>query len=781
MSLLLYAVTAALLVLLVRRFVAPLSTVTALVLFLIPFCLTGRALLTDGVYAPVDLPYVTEPLARMRIPLGVPEVSNGTLSDLYAQMIPWRAAVRDSLRHGEWPIWNRFMLSGTVLAPAAQAAAYSPFTLLACILPVAKGLTFSATLAFFIAALGAFLFARELGCRDSAALIAAAGFAFSTPLAFFILWAIGVSWSFFPFVLLGTRRCVREPSLRSAAILTVAFTFLLLSGHPETSLHVVFLGAIYGLFELTVRRRQLLRPIVTAVGAGVVALLLCAIYVLPIMEAAPQTMEHQFREGTWAHEARGGTPASVRARLLTDFFPMLHGQRFTADDVRYLPLDASAVGSVLLALALYGIWRTRRKESWFFAGGLLFCLLARADWPPVSRALQKLPLFNITINERFSFGAAFCFALLAALGVEELLRRKGDRAFAFTLVATFFAITAGILLIERARMTDDTLGTWMQYTRSAELLLLGLAAIAALLRPPLRVVAALMLAAILGQRMMEAGRYYPTLPAEAAYPDIPILRPLRASGDLFRFTAMFHGLVPGSSTLYGLEDVRGYEAMTFARYFATYDFWCIHQPIWFNRIEDPTRPFLSFLNVRYILTSSGTPIPGGWRVVAEQRGARVIENPNVLPRAFLPRFVRLGAHDDGRTLKEMAAATDFSQLAWFDTPLLPQDRANGRGSLNVSREGNEFHIIADMQESGWVVLSEPAWDGWRVYIDDRRVHNYFANVAFVGFFVPEGHHDIRVAFLPRAFVTGRAISLTTLFALLAIPLWMRFRRRRRML
>jgi len=419
MSFALYALTAAAILLIVHRFVAPIPRGTALILFLIPFCLTGRALLTDGVYGPVDLPYVTEPLNRMRVPLGVPEVLNGSISDLYAQMIPWRAAVRDSLAHGEWPLWNRFMLSGTVLAPAAQCAAYSPFTLLACILPVAKGLTYSATLAFFIAALSAFLFARELGCRNSAALVAAAGWTFSTPLAFFVLWAIGVSWSFFPLVLLGTRRCVREPSIRSAALLTVALTLLLLSGHPETSLHVVFLGAIYGVFELAIRRRDLLRPILTAIGAGIVALLLSAIYVLPILEAAAQTMEHEYRSQVWAHASRGGTPAAVRSRLLTDFFPMLHGQRFKAEDVRYLPLDSAAAGSVVLALALYGIWRKRRKETWFFTAMLVFCLLARADWPPVSKALQKLPLFDIAINERFSFAAAFFFALLAAIGVEE--------------------------------------------------------------------------------------------------------------------------------------------------------------------------------------------------------------------------------------------------------------------------------------------------------------------------------------------------------------------------
>src|SRR5436190_1437735 len=99
--------------------------------------------------------------------------------------------------------------------------------------PIGAGLTFSAAITFFIAGLGAYLFARELGCRDSVALIAAAGWMYAMPMAFFVLWSIGGAWSFFPLVLLGTRRCVRAPGVRSAAILTAALTLLLLAGHPE--------------------------------------------------------------------------------------------------------------------------------------------------------------------------------------------------------------------------------------------------------------------------------------------------------------------------------------------------------------------------------------------------------------------------------------------------------------------------------------------------------------------------------------------------------------------
>ena len=42
--------------------------------------------------------------------------------------------------------------------------------------------------------LGAFLFARDLGCRESVALCAAAGWMYAGAMAFFVLWAIGGAW-----------------------------------------------------------------------------------------------------------------------------------------------------------------------------------------------------------------------------------------------------------------------------------------------------------------------------------------------------------------------------------------------------------------------------------------------------------------------------------------------------------------------------------------------------------------------------------------------------------
>jgi hypothetical protein len=767
-SLALYAITALALLWLADRFVTPVSRRDALLLVLLPLVFTGRALLTGGVYAPVDLPYLTEPLREMRGPLGVPRPHNGILSDLYAQMIPWRKAVQFAWMHGQWPLWNPFILSGTVLAAAAQPAAYSPFTLVACLLPVPAGLTFSAAITFFIAGLGAYLFARELGCRELVALIAATGWMYAQPMAFFVLWAVGGAWAFLPLVLLGTRRCVRAPGVRSGTLLMIALTLLVLAGHPETALHVVAVGAVYGIVLLP-RPRAL----ATALAAGILALLLCAIYILPFMEAAPQTMEHAFRVGGWREMPHGVTNAEAGARLLADVFPWLHGHRWTRKGTPFMPLDTATVGSIILAAALYAVIRVRSAATWFFAALAVFGLLARAGWMPLATALQKLPLFDVVLNERFAFAGAFALVVLAALGVEYAVARS-DRAFGWALAAGAALFALGAVLVDRAQVVYQSLPEWGVYAYFGEVAGIGAAAILAILWP--RALAPLMLVALLVQRLISAGDIYPTLPRAFAYPPIPMLEPLKQIREPFRVTGRKFAFIPGTAALYELEDVRGYEALTFQRYFDTYGAWCVHQPVWYNRTDDLSRPMLDALNVRFAIAAEKLEPPQWWREVARQRGAKLLENTRALPRAFVPDAVVLGAGEP-EVLKELPLADDFRARAWIEAPIAKHERDNRVGAVaHVRREGNGLRFDAEMRADGWVVVSETCWEGWRVYIDGRRVKHYPADAALLGLFIPAGRHDVRLIYLPESFVLGRAITFVTLGVILITTFVIRRRR-----
>jgi hypothetical protein len=769
LPLLVYTLTALALLWLTHRFVYPLSLAAAVFLFFLPFLFVGHALIANRVYAPVDKIYIDIPLSEVREQYGIGAPHNPATADIFSQMIPWRHAVRESVARGEWPLWNPTILSGDILAAAAQPAPYSPFTLLALLMPAPISFTFTAAITFLIAAAGAFAFAREVGCRELAASIAAAGFAFSSAVTLYVLWPLGLSWALLPLVMLGARRA-------SFGLLTVALTLLLLAGHPESVLHIVAIGAAYGAFELF-RREQKLRALARAFGAGIVALLLSAIFLLPYFEALPQTSEYEFRQ-TWRYADRSAKTEQVLLTLATDVFPFLHLRKWVEPDIGGLRAETAAVGSIILALAIYAVWRVRSRTTWFFAGLTILILLAHAGWAPLARAIHKLPLFDITLNERLGFGAAFSLAILAALGAEHLHQHVAEhlhqhvaehlhqrvaehlhrRAATITLAVVFALLGLGTLYITRSFVIDPGPRDWGRYTLHAELACLAAAIVFIRTRYALHALLALLLI----QRVITDGGVHKSFPRKVAYPPMKIFEPMRNVREPFRIAGTNWALLPGTNALYGLEDVRGYEAMTFLPYTRTFPLWSKPQPIFFNRTDDLSRPFLSMMNVRFAFAYVSEAVPPGWTEVAREGRAVLLENANVLPRAFVPQYVTVGLQSNV-ALDQMATLHDFREKAWITADVAPYDRRNGPGVV-TSLRGSTLDV--DMQGDGWVVISNCAWKGWRAYVDGKRVAMQRANVAFLSVHVPAGRHEVRLVYLPESFVVGRAVSFGTLIALI---------------
>ncbi len=176
------------------------------------------------------------------------------------------------------------------------------------------------------------------------------------------------------------------------------------------------------------------------------------------------------------------------------------------------------------------------------------------------------------------------------------------------------------------------------------------------------------------------------------------------------------------------------------------------------------------LNVRFALQSTSDAVPDGWRDVKHELATRLIENTRVLPRAFIPRNVRLGLAPD-KEIEEMSATDDFSERAWLQVNEHVHDRFNGGGIISAFTRPNGLLIDVTKDGAGFVVISESSWRGWRAYVDDKRVDVIRANYAFLAVFVPGGRHMIRLEFMPQSFVTGRTISVIAIvIALVALVL-----------
>jgi hypothetical protein len=787
-ALLLYLATTVVLIACWRRFVQPMSRTAAIVLVLLPLCFTGRALLTGRVYAPIDLPFMSEPLNAYAAEFGVATVHNGTLSDLYCQIIPWRSAVRTAFAQGEWPLLNPFMLCGDILAAAAQPAPYDPFNLIGMVIPLPPSLTFAAAMTFFLAGFGAFVFMRSIGCGELASLVTAAGWMFSGNVAFFVGWPLARSWAYLPLILFAVRLIVREANIRGGVILLIALTLLILSGHPESLLHVTAVGAAYGLFEIASVRKRIGRVIAIACASGVVALLLTAIFLLPFIEASQQTLELHTRLGyramPWPF-----MPELIARRAANTVFPFWGGQPWRDSFTPEFDPQTARTGSIILSLAIAALFvARRRKETWFFFGLVLVCLCAAFEAPPVSNILHKLPLFNMALNARLAFAAACAMSILAGLTVDAIAASaRASTADDTSAFPRRVAITAAVVAIALALGTyavwahEIKVGVGPSFLGTiafAELVPLASVAILLFLRTPLRTSLPLVLILILGQRMIEDGSIYPSLPQHVFYPKIPLIRAIpRDSKEPFRVAGEHFVLIPDSAAIYQLEDPRGYEAMTFARLADTYPAWSVPQAVSFNAIGDLQPPILSFLNIKYAIVPLSVDVTAGWRELMKDRSAKLFENTRVLPRAFVPRHIRY-ERSGGPIVKAMTAAKDFSDRAWIEVPeYQPHEIANGPGTLTLHKDGFGLSIDAVMENDGWVVASQSAWKGWRAYIDGRRVQTRFANHAFLGVFVPKGRHNVKLQYLPESFTRGRNISFATLGALIAAAFFPSARRR----
>ena len=761
---------------LARRHVSPISRWYAAALLLLPLLLTGRAVFTGGFYGPLNFAYQTAPLHSRANRLPRADYSNGHLSDVAIQMVPWRKAVREAVKTGHVPLWNRFLLSGDVLLAASQPAALHPRVWIGFLLPLSTAWTFSCAFTLFLAALTMFLYLRELALREESALFGAAAWMLSNGVVTLQGWPHSNALAPLPLLVLGLRRLARGDRGGFTAV-TTSLVLMGLGGHPETMLLAASAAGVLFLFELAGSRRRF-PAVARSFGGGLLAAGLTAAALLPFLEALPQTHEKLIRDTTFAH-AKKSVPVKTTAKCL---LPLLYPRAYDdAPDIlkpstslSFALIGYGYAGGLALALAAAGVASRRREKR-----GLLTILAASAlvstGFPGVTDAIARLPVFDIAILEYFILVAGFALAALAALGLDHWLSEDAGRARRAGALFHFLA-TGALLAIGlwwRWRLASSGAATAAQdlsvVLAVSPALIFGVLALVLRKSPGAAAVCAFVLLA--AARVIELPRLYETFPANLFYPpDLEELRSLPRAGAPYRTVGLGYSMVPNQSALWELEDPRGYEAMTNLRYLETYPLWCVNQPVWFNRVDDPSRTFLSFLNVRFAVGEPGAAVPPGWKPFAGGEHCAIFENPNALARAFAPERVRFVAPSED-AVSLMWTCRDFSKTAWIEASSgAGAEQDNGRAGVAVTRDGPDLLLEITASSPAWIVASETAWKGWKAYVDGARTPISIANHAFLAFRVSAGKHRARLVYRPDSFAAGLAISGASLLVAAGLAL-----------
>jgi hypothetical protein len=111
----------------------------------------------------------------------------------------------------------------------------------------------------------------------------------------------------------------------------------------------------------------------------------------------------------------------------------------------------------------------------------------------------------------------------------------------------------------------------------------------------------------------------------------------------------------------------------------------------------------------------------------------------------------------------------------FTAPQSPATEAEERAEITLYQP-NRVEIAVEAAAPAVLVLSDTLHPGWQATVDGRPVPIVHANRVMRAMPVPAGRHTVVMTYLPNAFVTGAAVSLTTVLLIVA-AFWVTHRRR----
>ena len=172
-------------------------------------------------------------------------------SDALFWFYPAYQFVAEQLRAGKLPLWNPYLYSGTPLFAQWQAGVFDPLNWLFLLGVTSRTMTMVQELAYALALLGMFRYARSLQLNRRASVCAAVIYALSGfAVARVIYPGFLHIFALTPLVLYMIERLRQRPAWRTAAFGALIVAWQLFAAHPQPVVYCALLAAAYALFRM---------------------------------------------------------------------------------------------------------------------------------------------------------------------------------------------------------------------------------------------------------------------------------------------------------------------------------------------------------------------------------------------------------------------------------------------------------------------------------------------------------------------------------------------------
>lgn len=172
---------------------------------------------------------------------------------------------------------------------------------------------------------------------------------------------------------------------------------------------------------------------------------------------------------------------------------------------------------------------------------------------------------------------------------------------------------------------------------------------------------------------------------------------------------------------------------------------------------------LNMLNAKYLVAPQGNLPLEGYRSVYQQGNRQVIENQNVLPKAWFVEKVEIAGSP--REAMDFVASNSFepSTTAIVETAEDLSTTYNyvAEDTLSVTSYQHQKIVLEySSSEEAFIVLSEVYYPaGWKAFIGEQEIPIYKTNYALRGLAIPAGSHTVEMRFEAETYKKASTVGV----------------------
>ncbi len=702
---------------------------------------------------------------------------------------------------GDIPLWNPYSFGGTPFVGNLESAMFYPFNLLFLIFPTMQLFGFMFILDIFLIGIFTYFFAREISLSKFSSLLSSIVMMFNgttllkiLPGHIFIL--DGIVW--LPLLLLFYERGIKTRKTIYSFLSGITIALMILAGNPQIALYGLFAAFLFLAFRLIndpkIRKKQVnfKNFVMLLIFPILIGLSLSAIQLLPSVEFSKLSIRSNGLSYSFASDF-SLHPYQFITLLLPHFF----GSPLVKDT--YWGINGNFwelcgyVGILPIILAIISLFYKKNKYViFFFFLALLSLLFSTGRFGFLYEAFYKyIPGFNLfRAPARFLYLYAFSVSILAGIGsnifLENKLIKKNKIILKKSLVllslTTILSIVSLMIFSAQKQNINNfilhkgyALGNnllQIDYLILKDLIIFTLIILSSTILMFLKVknvlkisfLKYLLIFIIMADLWLFSAKFYTTKNINSVVQNNNITEILSKDKGYYRVFD-FDGKMIDILSLNHIQSLTGFAALYLRNY---RDF------LWLSggHLDTPYESFFSFNNINNlnILRLLNTKYIISQKSLSESNkdlqkiGKNVYEVKETFPRAYVVPNA-LVIKDKNKFLETINDKSfDFRENVilekYPDNPI--RNSSSYKSVQLIKYQPNEIKLKANLDNPGFLVLSEVWYPGWKAYVNGKQTEIYKADYILRSIYLNNGLNNITFLYDPLSYKIGKFISLISL-------------------